>query len=86
MNEVDRILREAGAGPNVMRVAQPSRVVEIEECLFDLNDIVAIENEGSCTVLHLRGSPSTILLETTYEKFKDLIGANPQKLEVTDEG
>ena len=68
----------------------PPRVVEIEGAIFDLNDIVAIlraEDMGPYTEVYLRnmgGVPLSFSIE--YERFKDLIGANPVKLEAPDEG
>ncbi len=64
-----------------------SRVVEIDNAIFDLNDIVAIKERGAeSTIVYLRNMSARLdFCDIPYEKFKELIGANPQKLEITDE-
>lgn len=64
----------------------PPRVAEIEGCIFDLNAISAIEDPGgNLTWVYLKDVPRALILKLPYEKFKELIGANPVKLEVPDE-
>ena len=65
--------------------SEPSRVVEVEGVLFNLKDIVALQRCGIETLVFLRGAAMSIALNVEFEKFKELIGARPEKLEVADE-
>ncbi len=78
------------SGARIQTVSEPPRVVEIDDgndpVIFDLNDIVTISSvyKGSATTFSLK-TGVRCRLEIPYEKFKKMIGARPQRLEIPDE-
>jgi hypothetical protein len=89
--QLEKALKQGGRIQITPPSGPPPKVVEIglkyERAMFDLNDIVAIVENGTTgtTLVQLRHSVERVLVEIPYDKFKALIGARPQKLEVPDE-
>lgn len=85
VEQLEKLLKQGGRIQFTPPSDTPPKVVEVGGAIFDLNDVVAIEDSQSVTWVYLRGAPRVLILEMRYEAFKKAIGANPVQLEIPDE-